>query len=164
MHPLLHSSDRALDAWPLRVHKLSEDSGLGHEFGEQLDSLAPQLDGEKGHPRKVAAGPGKAGDQAAFDRITPAEKDDRDRRGRILCRQCGEVTATGYDDVDPPLDQVGGQCGQPIILTLCPAVFDRDVLPLDIPSFAQSPVEGGHKGCKWTGRSAAEETDHRRLC
>ena len=35
----------------------------------------------------------------------------------------------------------GGQGGQPVIVALCPAVFDRHVLSLDVAGFAQPLVE-----------------------
>jgi hypothetical protein len=36
------------------------------------------------------------------------------------------------DHVDLAVDEVGGQCGRPVTEALCPAVFDRDILSLDI--------------------------------
>ena len=56
------------------------------------------------------------------------------------CRRC-------HDHVDLAADEVGGQCGQPIIAALRPAVFDRHILSLDIAGFAQSLAERGHKRC-----------------
>jgi hypothetical protein len=47
--------------------------------------------------------------------------------------------------MDLAVDEIGGQCGQPIVMTLCIAVFDRQILPLDEPGFAQSLEERGHK-------------------
>ena len=35
-------------------------------------------------------------------------------------------------------DEVGRECGQPIVVALSAAVFDRQVLPLDVTGFAQS--------------------------
>ncbi len=88
-------------------------------------------------------------------------KDDRDRRGRVFCRQCRRSAAAGRDHVDLAADEIGGQCGQPIIVALRPAVFDRHVLSLDIAGFAQSLAERGHNGAYGAGRPAAEEADHR---
>src|ERR1700756_4000283 len=44
---------------------------------------------------------------------------------------------------------------------LRPAVFDRDILPLDIAGFLKTFTEGGHKERVSSGRSSAEESDHR---
>src|SRR5262245_41230883 len=41
-----------------------------------------------------------------------------------------------------PLDELYGQRRQPVIVTLGPAVFERDILPLDIADFAQSLAKG----------------------
>ena len=59
----------------------------------------------------------------------------------------------GHDHVDLAADEIGGQCGQPIIVALRPAVFDRHVLSLDIAGFAQSLAERGHKRCR-SGRAS----------
>src|SRR6516162_11961943 len=53
----------------------------------------------------------------------------------------------------------GGQGGQPVIVALCPAVFDRHVLSLDVAGFAQPLVERSHLGRNRA--DAAEEADHR---
>src|SRR5262245_474601 len=42
-----------------------------------------------------------------------------------------------------------------------PAVFDCDILPLDIAGFLETFTEGGHQERVSPGRSAAEESDHR---
>src|SRR5262245_42212348 len=42
-------------------------------------------------------------------------------------------------------DQIGRQCWQSIVLVICPAVFDRDVLALDIASLFQTPTERGQE-------------------
>ncbi len=72
-----------------------------------------------------------------------------------------EGDAARRDHVDLAADEIGGQCGQPIIVALRPAVFDRHVLSLDIAGFAQSLVERGHIRCSRAGRAGAEEADHR---
>ena len=97
---------------------------------------------------------------AATGSLMPSE-DDRDRRGRNFRGQCRTEIAACHDQIDLAADEIGGQCGQPIIAAFRPAVLDRHVLSLDIAGFAQSLAERGHQGRKRTGRRAAEETDHR---
>jgi hypothetical protein len=58
-------------------------------------------------------------------------------------------------------DESGRQCGQPIQAALRPAVFDRQILSVDVAGFAQSLAEHGHIWRIRTGRPAAEEADHR---
>src|SRR5215469_18962366 len=48
--------------------------------------------------------------------------------------------ATCCDHVNLAADEIGRQCGQPIRAALCPAIFDRHILSLDIARFAQSPA------------------------
>src|SRR4029077_17670616 len=66
-----------------------------------------------------------------------------------------------HDYVDLAGDEISGQCGQPIIASLRPAVFDCHVLAFDVAGFAPSPVEPSHKPCKRAGRSGAEDADYR---
>src|SRR5262249_27376270 len=63
------------------------------------------------------------------------------------------------DDVHSTADEVGGQCGEPIKVTLCPAGLYRHILSFDIARFAQPPIKRGEK--QLIGRGAAEESDYR---
>src|SRR5206468_4035194 len=45
--------------------------------------------------------------------------------------------------------------------TLGPAVFDRQILSVDVAGFAQSLPEGGHAEGRGLCRHAAEKADHR---
>jgi hypothetical protein len=58
-------------------------------------------------------------------------------------------------------DQIGRQCWQLIVLVICPAVFDRDVLALDIASLFQTPTERGQEMWVRAGDPGVEESDHR---
>src|SRR5271169_5992562 len=61
------------------------------------------------------------------------------------------------------VDEIGGQGGQSIVLAFRPAVFDRQILSLDVAGLAQSLAECGHIRCKLARRGAggAEIADHR---
>src|SRR5262245_8747391 len=50
---------------------------------------------------------------------------------------------------------------QPVVLTICPAVVDHDVLTLDKASFVQSLANNGDRMRIGSGRTAAEESNHR---
>jgi hypothetical protein len=41
------------------------------------------------------------------------------------------------------MNQIGRQCGQSIVLILCPAVFDQHILAFDVAGFAQRSAERG---------------------
>ena len=152
LHPLcarrfLHVSDDALGLRIVRVHQQGDHPGLGNQLGKQLEPLGRQLDDEDADAREVAARPGETGDQAGRDRVVAADEDDRDRRGRVFAASADSAAAR-RDQIDLAADEVGGQCGQPIIVALRPAVFDRHVLALDIAGFAQPLAERGHKRCR----------------
>ena len=51
--------------------------------------------------------------------------------------------ASGDNDIDLEPDRIGGDCGQPLVLSFRPAILDRDVLTLDLTSFVQSLKECG---------------------
>src|SRR5947207_495572 len=71
-------------------------------------------------------------DEAAPDGVVAAREDDWDRRSRSFRREWRNDTAACCDQIDLATDEIGSQCGQSIIAALCPAVFDRQILPLDI--------------------------------
>src|SRR5262244_3486594 len=87
----------------------------------------------------VAARSGETGDETQPDRVSAdAGEDDRDRRRGASCRQYRNVTAGCHDQTNLAADEIGGQCGQPIIVPPSATVFDRDVLSLDVAGFTQS--------------------------
>ena len=68
-------------------------------------------------------------------------EDDGDFRGRFhrnhVCR------STGRDKYgDPKTNQIGRQCLQSLIVALCPSVFDRDVLALNVTGFDKCLATG----------------------
>ena len=54
-----------------------------------------------------------------------------------------------YSSLDNPapialaVNQIGRKSRQSIVLTLCPSIFDCDILPLDVAGFRQASVKGG---------------------
>ena len=57
-------------------------------------------------------------------------------------------------------DQVGGQRGQAIDLTLRPVVFDRDILAVDVTALRQSLAEWRYLVGKRTGGAKVEPADY----
>ena len=45
---------------------------------------------------------------------------------------------------DLATNQIDRHCGQSIILALCPAIFDHDVLAVDVARFVQALAKRGH--------------------
>src|SRR6516164_3452560 len=58
-------------------------------------------------------------------------------------------------------NQIGGHRGKPIVLALCPAIFDRHIAPFGIAVFAHSSPKRTQPGCEHVARASIEEPDHR---
>jgi len=65
------------------------------------------------------------------------------------------------DHRDLPANQFGRQRRQPLHLVLSPAVFDRDVLALDVAGLLEALTERSQAIPISIRRLAVEETDHR---
>src|SRR5262245_4276124 len=74
-------------------------------------------------------------------------------RGSIAC--CARAT-TGH----PAFDQLRGHRLEPVILVIGPAIFDCDVLALNIASFGQAFAERGDQERILLGCRAAENADN----
>jgi hypothetical protein len=57
-------------------------------------------------------------------------------------------------------DQFRNHRGKSIIVTLCPAVFERHVSAVDVAGFAQALAERGDKVLEQRGRCAIDVPDH----
>src|SRR5215472_10554021 len=114
-------------------------------------------------PRQVAAGPGETNDEATRDGVTVGVENDGDGRGRLLCGDDRRVTALGHDHVYLAVDEFGGQGRKAIEVALRPAIFDRDVLTLDVSAFAQSLAECSNHSLRTSvvRRCGGEDADHR---
>ena len=112
-------------------------------------------------PVRLPPGRFRLATSPSCDRVAADREDDRNRRGRRLCRQCRRSTADGDDHAHLTADQIGRQRRQSIVLALRPAIFDRHILALDIAGFFQALAERGQRCGVLVRRYAAEEPDHR---
>ncbi len=133
LHPLharcvLHVSRDPLHLQIARAYQQSDHAGLRHQLGQQLQSLEGQLGEHEADARARAARPGETGDEAGRNRVGADDEDNRDRRGCALRRE-RRLVAGRDDQINLAADEVGGQFGQPIIVTLRPTIFDRQVWP-----------------------------------
>jgi hypothetical protein len=92
--------------------------------------------------------------------VTAGGKDDRYGRGRCLRRQRW-LGAAGYDHRYAAVDEIGCKRRQPIVLIFRPAVFDRNVLALDIAAFLEALKERKGENPRVISGLGAEEPDHR---
>jgi hypothetical protein len=58
-------------------------------------------------------------------------------------------------------NEISRERRQPIQSSLRPAIFDRDVLTLDVTGFVQATAERGHYGSERLSRLSIQESDHR---
>jgi CheY-like chemotaxis protein len=79
------------------------------------------------------------------------KEDNRNCLGRLLCRNCRRFAACRRKHRHSATNKVGSELGQPIILTLGPAEFDRHVLALNIAKFLQALAKCGYELREWTG-------------
>src|SRR5262249_45950023 len=116
---------------------------LGEQFVEQLQLLGYHSAAEESHPRDIARRPVEAAYEPEIHRVIAGREYDRYRRGCGLRRQ--RRRAIRGDHRHLSLNQIGHQRLKPIILSLGPAIFDRDVLTLNETCFLQTLAERDQK-------------------
>jgi hypothetical protein len=79
----------------------------------------------------------------------------------VIFRKCCGRAASGYDYGNSPRHEIIGQSAKSIIVVLCPAIFDENVLPLNEVTLPQALAKCGEPICVAHRRSAAKPTDHR---
>jgi hypothetical protein len=58
------------------------------------------------------------------------------------------------------LNKIGRQCGQTIVLTVRPPIFDRYILRVDVPGLLQTLKKGTEHGREALRRSTIQKTEH----
>src|ERR1700732_589107 len=144
------------------VHEQCDHVSLRHQLGEQLKPFGIQPGNEDIGARQITAGPREAGDQIRLDGISAGLEDYWDRRGCGFCRERRSIAAASHNQIDLAGYEIGDQCRQPVITTLSPLVFYRQVFSLDVTGFPQPLAERGHKQWGINRRPEGEEADNRR--
>src|SRR5262245_32348775 len=126
---VLKLADPDLGVGKLRIHKKSDNGSCRYHLAQQLQSLGSQVDRVEECARGIASRPIETDNKALLHRIdTRCEHDWNRRRG---CAS-GDYATPARDNYGNLLsDQIGGHSGHSIRLTVCPAVFDPDVLAFD---------------------------------
>jgi hypothetical protein len=107
----------------------------------QLQSLLPCVHVQVGHARQVTSGSTQAADKSNLNRVDRYLENDRNGRSRRLRRHCRRGAAASYNHGHLPLNEFSRKDRQAIIVAFSPAIFDRDVLALDIACLFQSLAE-----------------------
>jgi len=124
-------------------------------------SLRGHLRDEKIHAGRVAARPGKAGDETQLDRVFADAEDDRDRRGCSFGRKRGRIAAGRSDHGHATADEVGHERRQTIVSAVQPLVLHRHVLTLNVARLAEALPERGRDARGGIGGPEADEADDR---
>src|SRR5436853_5527252 len=101
----------------------------------------------------------KAGDQTQLDGIFRAGEYDRYGGRRRLGRDRGGEASARHDDGNLALDELVGELRKQVQFALGPAIFDRQVLAVDVAAFLESAAEGFDEMRAFVRRSAIEEAD-----
>src|SRR6516165_7737145 len=106
---------------------------------QQVEPLALQVRGQVCHSSEVSAWPVEGTNQTVSNRIAGIKKHDRNGRGGGLGRDNRGECATGSDDNrHMTADQIVSKHSHPPRIRGSPAVFNRYIFSLSIPSFGQT--------------------------
>src|SRR5262249_14207461 len=132
---------------------------LGQQIMQEAKPLGHNLSVERIDAGRIAARPGKAGDQSQLDRVAAAPEDDRDRRGRSFAGRGPSAEARRGDPRHTTADEVSHDRRKAIELALQPVVFDRHVLAFDVAGFVEAFAERSDIAYGVLGRPAVDEAD-----
>src|SRR6266540_7480414 len=99
---------------------------------QQFELLRRQFHRHSGHAREVASWPIEAADKSKLDWVAPYSENDRDIRGHGFSSVRSRGAARQRNHPHVPIDQIGHQRVQSLVLAFGPAEFDCYVLALDI--------------------------------
>src|SRR5262249_46400905 len=133
----------------------------GHQLMQHREPFGDHLSGGEIYPGRIASGAGDARNETKLYRVLTDAEDDRDRRGSGLGRARAGRAARHRDHRHPTADQIGRQFLHPIVLTLRPAIFDRNVLTFHKARLVEPLPERRQEGPEVLERTKTEEPDHR---
>ena len=96
----------------------------------QLEAFCEQFNSEERNPCDVAAGMGDARDETSLDWIGTDKKYNWNYLRRRLSGERPWRARPHNDNGHFTPNQIRSQCRQPIVMTLCPSVFDRYIAAL----------------------------------
>ncbi len=129
----------------VRVEHDRHPRDCGRDLLEQLHQFGAHRRLQIGEAGDVAAGFGKAVDEAAADRIGDLREDDGDRPGLRLER-CDHRGGMADDQIELHLDEFAREIADALGVARAPAVLDPDVAAAAPAEFLQRFGERGHEG------------------
>ena len=127
----------------LGIDQDCNDCRLGVHQPEQLDAFGSKLAIDESYAGDVATRPVEAGDQPMLDRVAAVCEHDRNARRRRLGGDRRDHAAGGKDHIDRKIGEVGRKGRQSLVLKIRPAIFDQEILLLDITGLVQASADGG---------------------
>jgi hypothetical protein len=105
----------------------------GHKLTQLLESFRPYHGREKAYACEVPARPIEVSDQAILDRVATGREDDRHCRCYGFGCECRDEISD--DHRDRPMNKIVHKSCQFIAIVFRKAIFDRNILTLNITGF-----------------------------
>src|SRR5262245_1764378 len=157
----LEVAQRRLGVGRIRgIDEHGDATSPGYQRAQELQPLCHDLAVEKIDARTIAARSGEAWDEAEPDRVFGDDEELGNCRGRRLDRE-RRRRAHGRDHGNSLTNEIPRQRRQPVVVTLPPAVFDCEVLALDVARLLEALAKCRQTARHRLGRSGVEEPDHR---
>jgi len=93
----------------------------------------------------------RARDEAGYNGITGADKNNRNLRSCRLGHRCRRRVRGDYRHIET--DKIGSHCSKLVVLTPSPPVIYRDALSFDVTGFRKPKEEASHVRCVSIRRS-----------
>src|SRR4029453_2708659 len=117
---------------------------------EQLQLVHADVGADDTDTRNVSTRLGQTRDESTPHRIPDLRHHNGNRAGRLLGRPA-RLGPHRDQDIDPELDELREEVGEPLVSALLPAILNGNGLALDVAALAQALAEGVHI---WPGRIA----------
>src|SRR5262249_35300212 len=153
----------SIDIRHIRIDENADGRCIGSQLTQEPEPLRLQLSLKPAVAGEIAAGPMQVGNQPAADWIRCDGKDNGEGWGCGLGEKRSNITADGNNDCNLPADEIGGQCSKPTVISLRPAVFDRHAAAFDKTGVIQPLSNDSDQECIGRPRTAAQDTDNRKL-
>ena len=105
---------------------------------KELKPLRGEGDRQTSDASDIAAGPVHAGDKAVQDWVSPCLKNDRYDGGCGLSCEAWCGSGARGNDGDWIANEISRQRWQPIVLAVCPPIFDCNVTTFNKAGFVQA--------------------------
>src|SRR5262249_33009449 len=143
----LHVRDRGPTLRIIRIYQDRKPRVSMQELMQKPELLCHKPHIQGGGSGGVAARSVEADDEASLYRIDSDLEHKRNCRGRSFGSESRGYAARCRDDAHRPAYEISRQLRQPTVFAVRPAVLDRHVAALDVPSFTKPFAESGREFC-----------------